>query len=192
MEHVERNLSLGSSIESPVASFAWAEAAAAAEPQRSRWGGTLPRCFSPARGIASWVGAVPGSRLLPGMRRTSRGLSSGLLPKELQASQGIVAALTAGSPALVRLAARAHVDPSAGEVEALGCRLSPVNASAAHRWLFARVQQSLGAEVIWNPEERVGACGDWTHGSRVEDAFTSGLSLARTILGDRPAQLKLA
>ncbi len=51
---------------------------------------------------------------------------------------------------------------------------------AAHRWRFARAT-GLGKDSLWNPAIRIGACGDWLLGPRVEYAWLSGVSLARRI-----------
>jgi predicted NAD/FAD-dependent oxidoreductase len=69
--------------------------------------------------------------------------------------------------------------------EVLGVALPPTSSQAAHRWRFARAAKPLGQPSLWDAEAGLGACGDWTHGSRVEDAFTSGDLLARAMLGQR-------
>lgn len=52
---------------------------------------------------------------------------------------------------------------------------------ASHRWLYARVEQTAGAPFLWDPITRIGACGDWAGGPRVEAAFDSGEALANAI-----------
>ena len=59
---------------------------------------------------------------------------------------------------------------------------------AAHRWRYALVEQPLGEAFFWDPSARLGACGDWCIGPRVEAAFDSGDSLAAAILGPDPAR----
>jgi predicted NAD/FAD-dependent oxidoreductase len=54
---------------------------------------------------------------------------------------------------------------------------------AAHRWRHALVTRPLGAPCLWEPATRLGLCGDWCLGPRVEAAFLSGLALAETIGG---------
>ena len=55
--------------------------------------------------------------------------------------------------------------------------------TAAHRWRFARSGDAeMGA--YWNAELRLGACGDWMAGPRIEDAFLSGQELAKRMLTD--------
>ena len=56
---------------------------------------------------------------------------------------------------------------------------------AAHRWRYARVEAPWGAACLWDPAVRLGLCGDWCLGGRVEAAYDSGLSLARRVLADR-------
>ena len=53
-------------------------------------------------------------------------------------------------------------------------------AAAAHRWRYARCGQA-GEGAIWNPARKLGICGDWLLGPRVECAWLSGQNLARAI-----------
>ncbi|MDJ0850640.1 MAG: FAD-dependent oxidoreductase [Myxococcota bacterium] len=71
--------------------------------------------------------------------------------------------------------------------DALGRELPEPKTLVAHRWLFARTEQPLTDAEIWDGEARVGVCGDWTLGARVEDAFTSGERLARALLAEGQA-----
>jgi predicted NAD/FAD-dependent oxidoreductase len=64
----------------------------------------------------------------------------------------------------------------------LGRALPPVTFRSAHRWRFARTAASLSPPCLWDAEAAIGVCGDWTHGSRVEDAFTSGEALAQALI----------
>jgi predicted NAD/FAD-dependent oxidoreductase len=66
---------------------------------------------------------------------------------------------------------------------ALGRELPKVRSHRVHRWRFARTEKPLGSPYLWEAEAGLGVCGDWLHGSRVEDAFTSGELLARAMLG---------
>ena len=56
----------------------------------------------------------------------------------------------------------------------------PVGAYA-HRWRYAR-SGSAGGGPAWNPALRLGACGDWLVGPRVEAAWLSGSQLAKAAL----------
>jgi predicted NAD/FAD-dependent oxidoreductase len=59
----------------------------------------------------------------------------------------------------------------------------------AHRWRYALVEQSLGKPCLWDAEARIGLCGDYCLGARIEAAFNSGHALARTIVNDAPSQV---
>lgn len=53
---------------------------------------------------------------------------------------------------------------------------------SVHRWLYARVEQTAGEPFLWDPRRKVGACGDWAGGPRVEAAFDSGDALATAVI----------
>ncbi len=61
--------------------------------------------------------------------------------------------------------------------EVTGIRAEPAHA-AVHRWHYAQTTQALAQSHLWDAQARIGACGDWCLGHRVEDAFVSGLELA--------------
>ena len=86
---------------------------------------------------------------------------------------------------------RAHLEDEATAVEtalldqladAIGGPLPPRLALSAHRWRFAR-SGSAGEEALWDAQQRIGVCGDWLLGPRVEAAYLSGLILAETVGG---------
>lgn len=54
--------------------------------------------------------------------------------------------------------------------------------ASAHRWLYARTDEPLGRDAIWDEAQRIGLCGDWLRGDRVEDAYLSGERLAADVL----------
>jgi len=58
---------------------------------------------------------------------------------------------------------------------------------SAHRWRYAMVR-SAEQGALWNKTLRLGACGDWLLGPRVELAWLSGRRLAQVIGMDRIAQ----
>ena len=64
--------------------------------------------------------------------------------------------------------------------------VGPVEISyiAAHRWRFALTQMPLQRSYLIDPINRIGACGDWCLGARVEHGYLSG-----TALGNRIADL---
>lgn len=56
-----------------------------------------------------------------------------------------------------------------------------------HQWRYARVESALDIDYLFDADRGLAACGDWCRGSRVEDAFLSGLALAHRVgetLGD--------
>ena len=74
----------------------------------------------------------------------------------------------------------AHLELEPGQVahallEALavatGRPLPEVAFSATHRWLYARTGKPLATRSIFDSEKRLGLCGDWVQGDRVEDAY---------------------
>ena len=52
--------------------------------------------------------------------------------------------------------------------------------SRAHRWGYALAPKA-GEGILYDDASRLGACGDWCVGGRVEGALTSGLEIARRI-----------
>ncbi len=61
--------------------------------------------------------------------------------------------------------------------EVTGIRATPPYAEV-HRWRYAQTIKPLGQSHVWDASQRLGLCGDWCLGRRVEDAFVSGLELA--------------
>ena len=64
--------------------------------------------------------------------------------------------------------------------ELLGSELPPCIGMAAHRWRFARSGVE-GSGSIFDRDRRLGICGDWLIGPRVEAAWMSGDLLANRI-----------
>lgn len=54
--------------------------------------------------------------------------------------------------------------------------------TAAHRWRYALVEETAGAAFLWDATSRLGACGDWCLGPRVEAAFDSGEAMADAVI----------
>ena len=65
--------------------------------------------------------------------------------------------------------------------EVTGIRAEPPHAEV-HRWSYAQTRKPLGKTHAWDAKSRIGACGDWCLGHRVEDGFVSGLEMALAIL----------
>lgn len=51
----------------------------------------------------------------------------------------------------------------------------------AHRWRYAMCGDA-GHGALWDASRHIGACGDWLHGPRVENAFLSGWELAQKVI----------
>ena len=62
-----------------------------------------------------------------------------------------------------------------------GSSIVPVFADA-HRWRYALARAPLTEGCLWNHKFRVGVCGDWCSGSRIEGAFLSGAAVAARVL----------
>lgn len=62
----------------------------------------------------------------------------------------------------------------------IGQPLPAIIAAQVHRWRFA-LSAGTGLGALWNAEIRLGACGDWLLGPRVECAWLSGQALAGLI-----------
>ncbi len=50
-----------------------------------------------------------------------------------------------------------------------------------HRWRFARCETPLDQTHLLDTENGLGVCADWCGGNRVEDAFVSGMALAKQL-----------
>ncbi|MCX6116858.1 MAG: NAD(P)-binding protein [Proteobacteria bacterium] len=59
----------------------------------------------------------------------------------------------------------------------------------SHRWLYSRPTEALNQKFLWDSEHRLGACGDWCGGPRIEGAFESGMALAAQVLSSIDGKL---
>ncbi|KRD15108.1 NAD/FAD-dependent oxidoreductase [Acidovorax sp. Root267] len=57
-------------------------------------------------------------------------------------------------------------------------------AATAHRWRYADTGPALTLGSWWNASLRLGMCGDWLNGGKVEGAWLSGRTLAAQMLSD--------
>lgn len=55
-------------------------------------------------------------------------------------------------------------------------------AATAHRWRYADTEPALTQGNWWNAQMRLGLCGDWLNGGKVEGAWLSGRALAQRVL----------
>lgn len=69
---------------------------------------------------------------------------------------------------------------------ATGIDLPAPSHLSAHRWRYALVERPLGGSCIWDSALRLGLCGDWCLGPRVEAAYLSGRALAAALAKDGP------
>jgi len=53
--------------------------------------------------------------------------------------------------------------------------------ATVHRWRYAAADPPLGVGAISAPDDRIIFCGDWCGGSRIEDAWMSGLTAAQLV-----------
>jgi len=54
--------------------------------------------------------------------------------------------------------------------------------ATVHRWRHATADPPLAVGAIHDAESRITLCGDWCKGSRIEDAYLSGLEAAQFVL----------
>ena len=64
--------------------------------------------------------------------------------------------------------------------EITGIRAEPAHVETK-LWRAAETTQPLGSSHLWDASTGLGVCGDWCLGSRVENAFISGLELALSV-----------
>lgn len=87
----------------------------------------------------------------------------------------------------------AHIEDSADTVTAtllaafaaLGGPATHLVQATAHRWRYAHTEPALTQGQWWDATMRVGMCGDWLNGGKVEGAWLSGQSLAQQVLQAR-------
>lgn len=63
---------------------------------------------------------------------------------------------------------------------ATGITRHPIEMSG-HRWRYAQASGPFSAPCFFDPRTRIGMCGDWCGGARVEGAWRSGLEMARRL-----------
>ena len=50
-----------------------------------------------------------------------------------------------------------------------------------HRWRYANIAKQEGEKSLFDPNLKLGLCGDWLISGRVENAFLSGIDLAQKL-----------
>jgi renalase len=63
----------------------------------------------------------------------------------------------------------------------MGDSLPPPNHIAIHRWRYAKANTSCKQSFLLDESNALAACGDWCGGSRIEDAYLSGLKLGEQL-----------
>ena len=71
--------------------------------------------------------------------------------------------------------------------QATGAKKRTSDYAAIHRWRYAIPPEPLESRCLFDPQLRIGACGDWCSGPRVEGAFLSGMAIAGRVLADAEA-----
>ncbi len=86
-----------------------------------------------------------------------------------------------------------HLESSAEDVtvhlqqafaECIGVGIAKLRCLAVHQWRYAIPATTLDRDCIWDPATKLGACGDWCGGPRVEGAYLSGAAIAGSLLRD--------
>lgn len=72
-----------------------------------------------------------------------------------------------------------------------GVAMPPIRIAKSHRWLYSRPTESLADRSLWDESNRLGACGDWCGGPRVEGSLRSGMALAGRVLGSLHERTRL-
>jgi hypothetical protein len=82
----------------------------------------------------------------------------------------------------------AHIDDASEAVaEALLAAFSELGGPApaawsAHRWRYADSAPALDLECVWDAQLRLGMCGDWLNGGKVEGAWLGGRTLGQRVV----------
>ena len=61
---------------------------------------------------------------------------------------------------------------------------------SAHRWRFAITESAVDGGCVWHAADRLGMCGDWLNGGRVEGAWLSGRAVAQQVLDSFVAEAR--
>jgi len=75
--------------------------------------------------------------------------------------------------------------------EATGIPSLKIFPRGMHRWRYAIPKAVLNQVCLWDSMAKLGACGDWCGGPRVEGAFLSGAAMAGAVLRDLTIDRKI-
>jgi hypothetical protein len=59
--------------------------------------------------------------------------------------------------------------------------LPEAQAWATHRWRYAAAATTLDHRCLWHAGSRIGLCGDWLNGGKVEGAWLSGRQVGERV-----------
>ena len=59
---------------------------------------------------------------------------------------------------------------------------SQPDSCVAHRWRYADTLPAMNDRFLWDTSQKLGVCGDWINGGKVEGAWLSGFWLAQSII----------
>lgn len=78
----------------------------------------------------------------------------------------------------------AEVEPRLHQAfaDAVGVPVSQIIPCGTHRWRYAIPNAVLHTPSLWDATMKLGACGDWCGGPRVEGAYLSGAAMAGHVL----------
>jgi predicted NAD/FAD-dependent oxidoreductase len=51
-----------------------------------------------------------------------------------------------------------------------------------HRWRYAEAVTYLDCGFVWDTNAKIGLCGDWLNGGKVQGAWLSGRKLAQQVI----------
>ena len=66
--------------------------------------------------------------------------------------------------------------------QATGAQRRATSYAAGHKWRYSIPPEPLDSPCLFDSQLKIGACGDWCGGPRVEGAFVSGMTLAEHVL----------
>ncbi len=67
-------------------------------------------------------------------------------------------------------------------IQASAHALIAPKSQSLHRWLYADAEKYLTDICHYDTSQRIGICGDWTNGGKVQGAWLSGLHLAKQLI----------
>lgn len=76
--------------------------------------------------------------------------------------------------------------------DAVGISINKIVSVGTHRWRYAIPATVLSLPSLWDSTQRLGACGDWCGGPRIEGAYLSGAAMAGDVLRDLTIDRKIS